>query len=216
MANTAPRHSSARPEGARDGGQRGGGWSEPGGASETRGHSGPHSSSAPAGAGENAPRTAGVYSPRTHYNRGVVSGINKGYFRRQIAEASYRFSEECEAGDRIIVGVNAYTDTNEDRPIDILQISHDVETTQNARLADFKSRRDPAAVKQALANIRSACQGKPAKPLNLALCHLPFGTLDPSNVMPALIDAALSNCTLGEMVQAMADVYGRYTGGPEW
>ena len=36
------------------------------------------------------------------------------------------------------------------------------------------------------------------------------------NVMPALVDGALNNCTLGEMVQAMADVYGRYTGGPEW
>jgi len=36
------------------------------------------------------------------------------------------------------------------------------------------------------------------------------------NLMPALIDGALANCTLGEMVQAMADVYGRYTGGPEW
>jgi methylmalonyl-CoA mutase N-terminal domain/subunit len=36
------------------------------------------------------------------------------------------------------------------------------------------------------------------------------------NVMPSLIDGALANCTLGEMVQAMADVYGRYTGGPEW
>ena len=37
-----------------------------------------------------------------------------------------------------------------------------------------------------------------------------------TNVMPALVDGATHNCTLGEMVQAMADVYGRYTGGPEW
>jgi methylmalonyl-CoA mutase N-terminal domain/subunit len=40
--------------------------------------------------------------------------------------------------------------------------------------------------------------------------------LNTFNVMPALVDGALANCTLGEMVQAMADVYGRYTGGPEW
>jgi methylmalonyl-CoA mutase N-terminal domain/subunit len=40
--------------------------------------------------------------------------------------------------------------------------------------------------------------------------------LHPTNVMPALIDGALANCTMGEMVQAMADVYGRYSGGPEW
>ena len=43
---------------------------------------------------------------------GVVAGIHKGYFRRSIAEASYRFGQEMEAGDRIIVGVNAYPDGN--------------------------------------------------------------------------------------------------------
>jgi hypothetical protein len=196
-----------RPGGGRESSH---GWSES--ASATRGQPGPHSSSAPAGAGEPTPRTAGVYAPRTQYGRGVVAGINRGYFRRQIAEASYRFSEECEAGDRIIVGVNAYTDDSE-RPIEILQISHDVETTQNARLADFKTRRDAKAVARALDAIRSACQAKP-----MSTVHFPLAAsnLHLTNVMPALIDAALANCTLGEMVQAMADVYGRYTGGPEW
>ena len=164
-------------------------------------------------------RSAGVYAPRTEYGRGVVSGINKGYFRRQIAEASYRFSEECEAGDRIIVGVNAYTEGNEDRPIEILQISHEVEVEQNKRLADFKARRDAKAVERALENIRAACQSKPVTiqnpQLNSVLSPQP-SALHPTNVMPALIDAALANCTLGEMVQAMADIYGRYTGGPEW
>jgi methylmalonyl-CoA mutase, N-terminal domain len=163
--------------------------------------------------------TRGVYAPRRAYGRGVVSGINKGYFRRQIAEASYRFSEECEAGDRIIVGVNAYTDGNDERPIEILQISHEVEVDQNRRLAEFKKRRDAKAVERALENIRAACQGKAvamqSAELNSAL-GARHSALDKTNVMPALIDGALANCTLGEMVQAMADVYGRYTGGPEW
>ncbi|MEQ9206544.1 MAG: methylmalonyl-CoA mutase family protein [Phycisphaerales bacterium] len=128
---------------------------------------------------------------------GAVGGIHKGYFRRQIAEASYRFSEECEAGDRIIVGVNQYTDDNEERPIDILTISKEVETIQNERLADFKQRRDDAAVEAALETIREDARAN-------------------KNVMPALVEGALANCTLGEMVQAMADIYGRYTGGPEW
>jgi methylmalonyl-CoA mutase N-terminal domain/subunit len=159
-------------------------------------------------------RVAGVYSPRKGYGRGVVSGINKGYFRRQIAEASYRFSEEAEAGDRIIVGVNAYQDTDEKRPIEILQIPHEVEVQQVERLQKFKSRRDPALVEQALENIRAAAKGTPSMPLNQELAHLTG--LHPTNVMTALVDGALANCTLGEMVQAMADVYGRYTGGPEW
>ncbi|MFN0132621.1 MAG: methylmalonyl-CoA mutase [Phycisphaerales bacterium] len=159
------------------------------------------------------PIAHGVYAPRPAYTRGVVNGINRGYFRRQIAEASYRFSEECEAGDRIVVGVNAYQEGDDKRPIDILQISHDVETTQVSRLADFKKRRDVKAVAHALDNIRAACQGKP---YSNAESRIPNAGLHPTNVMPALVDAALANCTLGEMVQAMADIYGRYSGGPEW
>jgi methylmalonyl-CoA mutase N-terminal domain/subunit len=136
---------------------------------------------------------------------GVVAGIHQGYFRRSIAEASYRFGQEMESGDRIIVGVNAYTDGNEDKQVEILQIPHSVETEQCERLAAFKKRRDQDAVKRALDAIRSAARG-----------HNGGTGVSPVNVMPALIDGALANCTLGEMVQAMADVYGRYTGGPEW
>jgi methylmalonyl-CoA mutase, N-terminal domain len=128
---------------------------------------------------------------------GCVQGIHKGYFRRKIAEASYRFSEECEAGDRVIVGVNEYVDNNEERQIDILTISEEVETVQVDRLTKFKADRDNAGVLAALDAIRSAAR-------------------EGENVMPSLIEGALANCTLGEMVQAMADIYGRYTGGPEW
>lgn len=164
-----------------------------------------------------------AYQRRQTFGKSVIAGINRGYFRRQIAEASYRFSEECEAGDRLIVGVNAFTEGSDERPIDILQISHTVETDQCERLGAFKARRNPAAVRHALDRIREACRGndpgagagpsstgddiaKSARDLGLA----------PDNVMPALVSGALNNCTLGEMVQAMADVYGRYSGGPEW
>jgi len=149
-----------------------------------------------------------AYSKKSLYGRCVVGGINRGYFRRSIAEASYRFSEECEAGDRIVVGVNAYTDGSDQRPIDILQIGSEVETVQNQRLADFKTRRDIKGVEAALARIRVACRdGDP---------QAEAAGLNKYNVMPSLVDGALANCTVGEMVQAMADVYGRYTGGPEW
>ncbi|MEM9663265.1 MAG: methylmalonyl-CoA mutase family protein [Planctomycetota bacterium] len=74
-----------------------------------------------------------AYKPTRGYGHGAVTGINRGYFRRHIAEASYRFSEECEAGDRIIVGVNEYRDDEEDRPIDILVIPDSVETEQVSR-----------------------------------------------------------------------------------
>ncbi|MCH2149707.1 MAG: methylmalonyl-CoA mutase family protein [Phycisphaerales bacterium] len=128
---------------------------------------------------------------------GVVEGIHKGYFRRSIAEASYRFGQEMEAGDRLIVGVNAFTEGNQEQQVEILQINHEVETNQCDRLATFKKNRDDDAVKTSLDAIRKAAR-------------------DDANVMPALIEGSLANCTLGEMVQAMADIYGRYTGGPEW
>ena len=102
-----------------------------------------------------------------------------------------------EAGDRIIVGVNAYPEGNDAHQVEILQIPHEVEVEQCDRLSMFKKNRDDDSVKAALDAVRLACRND-------------------ENVMPSLVDASLANCTLGEMVQAMADVYGRYTGGPEW
>ncbi|MEM9082586.1 MAG: methylmalonyl-CoA mutase family protein [Planctomycetota bacterium] len=146
---------------------------------------------------------------------GVVAGIHKGYFRRSIADAAYRYAEECEAKDRIIVGVNEYIDENEERPIDILEIPHTVETDQVSLLEKFKTARDGAVVEQALEQIRKACRGEAMEGLLPEVQPLAEG-LSSTNVMPALVNASLAGATMGEMVQAMADVYGRYTGGPEW
>ena len=81
--------------------------------------------------------------------------------------------------------------------VDILQIPHEVEANQCDRLATFKKTRDDDGVAAALDAIRQAAKAD-------------------DNVMPSLIDASLANCTMGEMVQAMADVFGRYASGPEW
>ena len=128
---------------------------------------------------------------------GVVQGIHKGYFRRAIAEASYRFGQEMEGGDRLIVGVNAFQEGNQDQQVEILQIDHAVETNQCDLLESFKRDRDDDDVAASLDAIRGAARAD-------------------ENVMQALVGASLANCTLGEMVQAMADIYGRYTSGPEW
>lgn len=128
---------------------------------------------------------------------GVVAGIHKGYFRRAIAEASYRVGQEMEAGDRVVVGVNAYTDGNETQQVEILQIPHEVESIQCDRLTAYRRDRDADAVARSLDAIRDAARAG-------------------DNVMDGLVEASLQRCTLGEMVQALGDVYGRYTGGPEW
>jgi methylmalonyl-CoA mutase N-terminal domain/subunit len=157
-----------------------------------------------------------AYQSRGGFGRSVIAGINKGYFRRSIAEASYRFSEECEAGDRVIVGVNAYQDNDERRPIDILVIPHQVEVDQVERLTSFKKRRNIDEVNRALDAIRAACRGQRSELRMLEGGTNMAGAVHATNVMPALVNGALANCTMGEMVQAMADIYGRYSGGPEW
>ena len=81
--------------------------------------------------------------------------------------------------------------------MEILQIPHDVEAGQVDRLTEFKKRRDNDAVARATDAIRAAAKND-------------------DNLMHTLIEGAHANCTLGEMVQAMADVYGRYMSGPEW
>ncbi len=128
---------------------------------------------------------------------GVVQGINKGYFRRSIAEASYRFGQEMEAHDRVVVGVNAYVEEDEERPCDILYISEQVETDQIACLAKFKADRNNTETQAALETLRAAARND-------------------ENVMYALVECAHKRATLGEMVQALADIYGRYASGPEW
>ena len=128
---------------------------------------------------------------------GVVSGINKGYFRRAIADASYRFGQEMDAGDRIVVGMNAYHDGNEDQQVEILQIPHQVEIDQCDRLDAFKKNRDHDLVQKQLDVLRADARNG-------------------ANTMSALVEASDAGATMGEMVQALADVFGRYSGGPEW
>ena len=128
---------------------------------------------------------------------GVVSGINKGYFRRAIADASYRLGQEMDAGDRIVVGMNAYHDGSEDQQVEILQIPHQVEVDQCDRLDAFKKKRNHDLVQKQLDVLRTDARNG-------------------ANTMPALVEASDAGATMGEMVQALADVFGRYSGGPEW
>ena len=127
---------------------------------------------------------------------GVYAGIEDGYFVSEIAEASYRFQREVNAGQRIIVGVNAFTEGNEDSEQNLLRIDPGVEDLQRKRLATVKQDRDDEAVAAALARVRSVAA-------------------DPgTNVMPALIDAVQAYATLEEVVGALEAEFGRYVERP--
>ena len=123
---------------------------------------------------------------------GVYAGIDNGYFVGEIADAAYRFEREINNGQRIIVGVNEFTDGNEDGETNLLRIDHSVEELQRKRLEAVKQERDSAAVDAALTAIRTAAA-------------------DPTvNLMPPIIDAVKTYATEEEISNAMRDVFGTY------
>ena len=123
---------------------------------------------------------------------GVYAGIDNGYFVGEIADAAYRFEREINNDQRIIVGVNEFTDGNEDDETNLLRIDHSVEELQRKRLEAVKQERDSAAVEASLAAIRTAAA-------------------DPTvNLMPPIIDAVKTYATEEEISNAMCDVFGTY------
>jgi methylmalonyl-CoA mutase N-terminal domain/subunit len=127
---------------------------------------------------------------------GMLSAIERGFFRREIADAAFAYQRDVDAKRKLIVGVNAFVEKDE-KPIEILKIDDTVERDQIARLRSIKQKRDNDAVRRHLDAVKRAAAGR-------------------VNLMPALIDAARARCTVGELVNAMAEVFGRYDGAAKW
>ncbi len=126
---------------------------------------------------------------------GVISAIEENWFQRRIADSAYDLERAFNSGDRIVVGVNAFTEGNDDE-LDILRITNEDEARQRKRLDAVRHDRDQAAVDAALARLRTEAADAEV------------------NLMPALIDASSTYATLGEMMGALADVFGRHTETP--
>ena len=126
---------------------------------------------------------------------GVIPATEQGYFRRAIADASAVYGDEFDRGERVMIGVNKYSEHDYER-IPTLRIDEAVEREQIARLAATRKRRDPAKHKAALEKLREAA-------------------LADENVMPHLVDAARALASVGEMMETLKGVYGEYDGGPE-
>jgi len=126
---------------------------------------------------------------------GAVSAIDSGWFQREIAESAYELERKLNDGRHLLVGVNVAT-AGDDGPPEILRIGPEVEEAQLKRLAQVKADRDGAAVDAALGRVRSDASEPDA------------------NLMPGLIDAVSTQATLGEIVDALADVFGRYREDP--
>jgi len=133
-------------------------------------------------------RQAYEYFDRIEQVGGVVPAIEENFFQREIAEASYRYQSEVEAKQRIIVGVNRYQ-LEEEQPLEILRIDPALEQEQIERVQAVRNRRDSAAVEQALAELRRAAEGD-------------------TNLMEPIMAASRLYVTMGEMCDALRDVWG--------
>jgi methylmalonyl-CoA mutase N-terminal domain/subunit len=125
---------------------------------------------------------------------GMVEAIERGYPQREIAESAYRFQQSVEKREKIIVGVNGFVAENEE-PIEILYIDESASEKQLGKLERLKKRRDNGAVKRTLDALREGAAGQ-------------------ANTMPLLVEAVRAYATVGEMCDALRDVWGEYEETP--
>ncbi len=127
---------------------------------------------------------------------GCIKGIEDNWFQGRIADSAFDLERKMNRGDRIVVGVNRFTEGNDDRSMDLLEITNEDEARQLKRLDAVRHDRNPAAVTEALARL-AADAAEPEV-----------------NLMPALIEAASAYATLGEIMNTMAGVFGRHVEVP--
>ncbi|MET3880097.1 methylmalonyl-CoA mutase family protein [Chitinophaga sp. OAE865] len=121
---------------------------------------------------------------------GAVSAIEQGFIQDEIAKSAYRYQQEIENNEKIIIGVNKFTAADQASP-EVFRIDDSIRAVQSERLKSLRERRDNAAVQNALAQIRQAA-----------------GTNE--NLMPLVVTAVEHLCTLGEIADVLRDVWGEY------
>ncbi len=122
---------------------------------------------------------------------GMIPAIEAGFPQREIAMASYAYQKAVETGEKVIVGVNRFSADRED-PIELLKIGAGAQEHQNRKLRSLRERRSGERVKGSLDALRRAAEGT-------------------QNTMPFILDAVKAYCTLGEICDALRDVFGSYT-----
>jgi methylmalonyl-CoA mutase, N-terminal domain len=126
---------------------------------------------------------------------GMVAAIEQNMPQREIAEAAFRYQQEVESEQRVVVGVNRYRTTGEEE-VNILRIDPDLERKQIERLTAFKARRDSAAVETRLAELTAAAS-RPDR-----------------NLMPVIVDSVRDGVTLGEICDTWRHTWGTWREQP--
>jgi len=125
---------------------------------------------------------------------GMVAAIEKNYPQMEIADSAYRFQQQVENGEKIIIGINKFP--SEIPPLEILKIDPEIERLQIERLHQFKERRNKVRLQKALDELRRRCEGPPCWE---------------NNVMPALIEAVKAGATEQECCDVYREVFGTYS-----
>jgi methylmalonyl-CoA mutase N-terminal domain/subunit len=132
---------------------------------------------------------------------GMVKAIERGYPQKEIAESSYQYQRAVEAKEKIIVGVNEFA--IEEQSPNILYIDETVAQQQSAKLKTLRARRSNDEVQRALDALKKAASQEPTGGAN--------GNIDSANTMPYIVDAVRAYATVGEICEALRQVYGTYT-----
>jgi methylmalonyl-CoA mutase N-terminal domain/subunit len=130
------------------------------------------------------------YFDRIESLGGVIPAINKGFFQREIADASYRYQKEIEDKQRTIVGVNEY-ETEEPMKIELLEMDPEGYKRQTQRLERIRKDRDKKKHQEAMDRLMKVAEGD-------------------ENVMPAILQAVHADATLGEVAGVFREVFGEY------
>ena len=132
---------------------------------------------------------------------GMVKAIERGYPQKEIAEASYQFQRAAEAKEKIIVGVNEFA-IKEESP-NILYIDESVARHQSEKLKTLRKRRSNEEVQRRLDALKKAASREPRAESN--------GNVSSANTMPFIVEAVRAYATIGEICDALRQVYGTYT-----
>jgi methylmalonyl-CoA mutase N-terminal domain/subunit len=122
---------------------------------------------------------------------GAVAAVEQGYIQKEIQDSAYTYQKAVEAGEEVVVGLNKFQD-EELPPKNLLRVDLGIQESQVTRLKQLKAERDNMAVGSAVERLKKCAQGS-------------------DNLIPPIMEAVKCYATLGEICDALREVFGEYT-----
>ena len=136
-------------------------------------------------------RRAREYIETVDQMGGALQAVERGYFQTEIQKSAYRYQQQLESGDRVVVGINQYVVDGEVEPDNLLRVDPAIQREQIDSLARMRAQRDQRAVDGALKRLRTAADGS-------------------DNLMPPIVECVQRSATLGEICDVLREAFGEY------